>query len=165
MRKRRIRLRAAAVLLLGFTGSAQAGQFDRSKSPLGLIIGGLPEVKVSALPGTESLVTLQAGSLLGPSTGHLIAVLSTVWSTINFGPGTSLFTGVPLISNLKLTVGNQLGILESSFTVASNSIGGGGVVGPGHGRDPSPERSNRRSRSRRRDLAAHSARSRGRCDG
>jgi hypothetical protein len=124
---------ASAGLLLGLTGSAQAGEFQPGDSTLGLIIGGLPSITIDAIPGTESLVTLTDGSFQGPMTGHAIFVGSTVWSTVNFGPGTSLFTGVPLISNLKVTVANQSNILADGFTTGSNQIGGGGPYGPGFG--------------------------------
>ncbi|MEE2674910.1 MAG: PEP-CTERM sorting domain-containing protein [Myxococcota bacterium] len=127
-------LLATAGLLLGFTSSAQAGEFDPPSSTLGLALGGLPAITVSGLSGTESLVTLGAGSILGLSTGHNIGIAGTVWSTINFGPGTSLFTGVPLISNLKVTVSNRFPhLLQDGFVVASNQVGGGGAVGPGFG--------------------------------
>lgn len=125
---------AAAGLMLGMTGSAQAGIMDQPTTTLGLIIGGLPQIKISALPGTESLVILADGSFLGPSTGHAVGVQSSVWSTVNFGPGTSLFTGVPLISNLKVTIQNNgLAVADGFSSGAGNQIGGGGAYGPGFG--------------------------------
>ena len=123
----------AAGVLLGFAGIAQAGQLDQPNTTLGLIIGGLPSVTVSALPGTESLVVLQSGSQGNPTVGHNIVASATVWSTVNFGPGTALFTGVPLISNLKVTVANAAGVLQDGVVIASNQIGGGGSVGPAFG--------------------------------
>jgi len=124
---------AAAGLLLGLTSTAQAGDMDQPTTTLGLAIGGLPIIRISALPGTESLVTLGDGSFGGPSVGHNILVSSTVWSTVNFGPGTSLFTGVPLISNLKVTMANQAAALADGFSTASNVMGGGGPIGPTFG--------------------------------
>ena len=127
-------LLATAGLLLGFTSSAQAGQLDPPNSTVGLRLGGLPTITISGLSGTSSLITLGNGSLLGLSTGHNIGIGGTVWSTVNFGPGTSLFTGVPLISNLKVTLQNNAGhLLQDGFVVASNAMGGGGSVGPGMG--------------------------------
>ena len=127
-------LLATAGLLLGLTGSAQAGEFDPPNSTLTLLLGGLPGITISALTGTQSVITLGVGSSLGISTGHNIAIAGTAWSTVNFGPGTSLFTGVPLISNLKVTVNNgSPHLLQDGFQVASNQLGGGGVVGPGFG--------------------------------
>jgi hypothetical protein len=135
MRKLTVLL-AAAGLLLGFAGISQAGTFDPSNSTLGIAIGGLPEVRTTALPGTESLVTLGNGSQAIPSVGHNILVgttggAKTVWSTVNFGPGTALFTGVPLISNLKVTVTNAAGILQDgAFASGVNPVGSGTFGGP-----------------------------------
>ncbi len=138
MRKLTVLL-ATAGLLLGFSGISQAGVFVEPTSTLGLAIGGLPEVNVAALPGTSSLVAMSDGSQGNPTVGHNIVVgttggAATVWSTVNFGPGTALFTGVPLISNLKVTMNNQQGILQDgAFPTATNQIGGGGTFGPTFG--------------------------------
>jgi hypothetical protein len=131
-------LLATAGLLLGITGSAQAGDMDDHNSTLGLIIGALPSVTISATPGTggpspPGLVLLSDSSLLGFSVGHNILVQSSIWSTINFGPGTSLFTGVPLVSNLKFTVHNRPGVLQDGFNGGTNSMGGGHPIGPAFG--------------------------------
>jgi hypothetical protein len=143
-------------LLLGITSSAQAGVFCPQagvpsggvpticpdSSTLSITIGGLPPITVQALPGTESFVTLGDGGYLGTATGHNIIAQSTVWSTINFGPGTSLFTGVPLISNLKVTFNNQVGALLDDFATFNVFSGNGttnicGVPnGPGPGTFP-----------------------------
>ena len=123
-------------VLLGcllLAGSAQAGQLDQGKTTLSMILSALPKIEITALPGSESLVTLQNGSQGNPSVGHNIVASATVWSTVNFGPGTTLFTGVPLISNLKVTVANAPGVLQDGVVIASNQIGGGGSVGPAFG--------------------------------
>ena len=126
-----MRLITCSLLL---AGSAQAGDFQEgSSSTLGVIVGGLPSISIDALAGTASLVSMTDGSLLGPTLGHNVLVLGTVWSTVNFGPGTTLFTGVPLVSNLKFTVNNKAGLLQDGFIVPSNQIGGGVTVGPGLG--------------------------------
>ena len=132
-------LLASAGLLLGLTSSAQAGQFVTNTSTVALALGGLPGAPTSALPGTEALVALNNGSQGNPTLGHNILASATVWSTVNFGPGTSLFTGVPLISNLKITVRNQNGFLQDGFldgtpsTCVQNKLGGGGCIGPTFG--------------------------------
>jgi hypothetical protein len=135
MRKLTVLLATAGLLLTsGFVGSAQAGELVRTASTLKFRVGSLPITAVAALPGSESLVTLDNGSILGTATGHNILVSSTVWSTVNFGVGTSLFTGVPLISNLKVTAGNQAGLLQDgAFATVTNQIGGGGNLGPTFG--------------------------------
>lgn len=127
-------LLATAGLLLGFTSSTQAGQFVPNTSTVALALGGLPGAPSSALPGTESLVALNNGSGGNLTVGHNILASATVWSTVNFGPGTALFTGVPLISNLKITVLNQNGFLQDGFaggtpaTCITNKLGGGGCI-------------------------------------
>ena len=127
-------LLATAGLLLGITGTAQAGQFDPANSTMTLRLSGLAPVAVAALPGTESLVTLGDGSLLGTVTGHFIGAQASVWSTVNFGPGTALFTGVPLISNLKVTMANAAGVLQDGYTVSANQMSGSGLpLGPNMG--------------------------------
>jgi hypothetical protein len=75
------------------------------------------------------------GSLLGPSTGHFVAAAASVWSTVNFGPGTALFTGVPLISNLKVTMANDAGVIQDGYTTPVNVLSGGdgGPLGPNMG--------------------------------
>jgi len=128
-------LLASAGLLLGLTSSAQAGQFVTNTSTIALALGGLPGAPTSALPGTESLVALNNGSGGITGVGHNILASATVWSTVNFGPGTALFTGVPLISNLKITVKNQAGVLQDGFlpgtaSCVTNKIGGGACVSP-----------------------------------
>jgi hypothetical protein len=128
MRKLTVLL-AAAGLLLGLTGSAQAGDLDQPTTTLSLILSALPKVTATALPGTESMVALGDGSFSGPSVGHNILVSSTVWSTVNLGPGTSLFTGVPIISNLKITMVNQAAALADGFVTPTNPLGGGVAMG------------------------------------
>ena len=132
-------LLATAGLLLGLASSSQAGQFVPSTSTVALALGGLPGAPTSALSGTESLVALNNGSQGNLTVGHNILASATVWSTVNFGPGTSLFTGVPLISNLKITVRNQAGLLQDGAfggtpaTCVTNKLGGGGCIGPTFG--------------------------------
>ena len=130
-----LQLLISAGLVLGLAGQVNAATFEPSGSVLGFALGGLPQTKFLALPGTESLVS--SGNLpeLG---GHRVWAESTVWSTINFGPGTSLFTGVPQISNLKITVANGQAHFEDGFTsnptgIPTTHFGGGLSVGPTFG--------------------------------
>ena len=98
---------AASLLLAGFGQPAQASpqppELFRDLSTLSVRIAGSPGLGIPLLPDPVILY-FESGSLLGPSTGYHWLVQPSVWSTLNFGPGTSLFTGVPLISNLKVTV-------------------------------------------------------------
>jgi hypothetical protein len=120
----------AAGLVLGLASSAKAGEFVPGESNMSVILGGLPSITFTATPGTELLVGLI--DQLTPPFGHFAGAAASVWSTVNFGPGTSLFTGVPLISNLKLTAKNNFGNIHDGFTTASNpmSNGGKGLIGP-----------------------------------
>jgi hypothetical protein len=119
----------AAGFVLGLAFNAQAGEFVPEDSTVGVYIGGLPVLTYSATPNTQSLVGMTDNLSM---TGHFVGVQSTVWSTVNFGPGTSLFTGVPLISNLKLTAYNNMGVVQDGFTTPSNPMSNGakGVIGP-----------------------------------
>jgi hypothetical protein len=96
-----------------------------------LILGALPGIEITASPGGETLVQLGELPEGHPEfPGHFIGVDNSVWETVNFGPGTSLFTGVPLISNLKVTVHIEQGVLQSGHVIADNQLGGGGSLGP-----------------------------------
>lgn len=117
-------------LLLGLASAATAGTFVPGESPMGVRFGGLPTITFNALPGTEPIVGMT--DQVTPPFGHFIGVGNTVWSTINFGPGTALFTGVPLISNLKITAKNDFGNVADGFTTPSNPMSNGakGLIGP-----------------------------------
>lgn len=136
-----LQLLISAGLVLGLAGQVQGATFEPSGSVLGVQLGGLPQTDFLALPGTQGLVT--SGNLpeLG---GHRVSADATVWSTINFGPGTSLFTGVPSISNLKVTVVNDAAHFEDGFTSTAGTatvnptvnpthFGGGASIGPTFG--------------------------------
>jgi hypothetical protein len=130
-----LHLLISAGLVLGLAGQVNAATFAPSGSILGFALGGLPQAEFLALPGTESLVS--SGNL-PQLTGHRVWAENTVWSTINFGPGTSLFTGVPSISNLKITVINNEAHFEDGFAsnptgVVGTHFGGGLSVGPTFG--------------------------------
>jgi hypothetical protein len=120
----------AAGLVLGLTSTAQAGTFVPADSNIRVIFGGLPAISFPATPGTEALVGL--GDQLVSPFGHFVGAQASVWSTVNFGPGTSLFTGVPLISNLKVTAANNVGNVQNGFVTASNPMSNGakGQIGP-----------------------------------
>jgi hypothetical protein len=74
----------------------------------------------SALPGTEgdvSLVDNGAG-------GHTIVIQPSVWSAINHSGGTSLWTGIPLISDALFTVRNGAMSVAEGFTYTNYLSGG-----------------------------------------
>jgi hypothetical protein len=123
----------AAGLVLGIASTAKAGVFVPESSTIDVIFGGLPAISFAASPGTEGLVGMTDQTT--PPFGHFVGVGNSVWSTVNFGPGTSLFTGVPLISNLKLTAANDFGHVADGFTTPSNPMSNGakGQIGPTFG--------------------------------
>jgi hypothetical protein len=120
----------AAGLVLGIASNATAGSFVPGDSTMSVIFGGLPAITFNASPGTENSLFL-TDQVTAPF-GHFAGAANSVWETVNFGPGTSLFTGVPLISNLKLTAKNDFGNVHDGFTTPSNpmSNGQGGLIGP-----------------------------------
>jgi len=92
---------------------------------LTLDVFGAP-VHILGLPDWEGRVNL-ANNGMG---GHDITINSTVWSTANnYSLGSSLFTGVPLISNVRITAKNRQGTLQSGYS-HTNFVGNGSVVGP-----------------------------------
>lgn len=105
-------------------GSAQGGVFDPKNSILALQIGGLPPAGISAASGSQGAVQLLDDGF----GGHQIIEQGSFWQTTAFGPGTSLFTGVPLITNLKVTAHNGSGIFLSG--VVFDNPWGPGSVGP-----------------------------------
>jgi len=52
-----------------------------------------------------------------------------VFRTINYSGGTSLYTGVPVLSDIRVTVSNQAGTLTSGFD-HTNFVGDNSVIGP-----------------------------------
>lgn len=121
---------ASACLLLGIAGTATAGTFVPASSTMAVRFGGLPPITWSAGALTAPLVGM-TNQLTAPF-GHFIGVANSVWSTVNFGPGTSLFTGVPLISNLKITAVNDFGNVADGFVTGPNPMSNGakGPIGP-----------------------------------
>ena len=105
--------------------TAQAGTFDPTNSLINFQLSGLAASEVYALPGTEAQVSLTDNGL----GGHDLAMGPTVFSTVNFGSGTSLFTGVNVITNIKLTIKNAAASFASGYSY-TNYVGDGGVKGP-----------------------------------
>jgi hypothetical protein len=92
----------AMVLAAGVAGTAQSSTFVPGQSTLTLTLGSIWGGGPPAVPGTESLVQL----IDNGSGGHDIVIQPSVWSTVNYSGGTSLYTGVPLISDIRVTVHN-----------------------------------------------------------
>jgi hypothetical protein len=80
---------------------------------------------IAALPGTQGQVSLTDNGM----GGHDLAIGASVWSTVNYGRGTSLYTGVPLMDDIRITAKNDAGIFQSGFSY-TNYAGDGLVHGP-----------------------------------
>jgi len=95
-------------------------------SSLDLQLGSLPSLGIPALSGAETRVNLASNGM----GGHNITLNASVWSTLNYSAGgTSLYSGVPLISDIRITAKNQAGSFASSFS-HTNFVGDGSMVGP-----------------------------------
>jgi hypothetical protein len=114
-----------AVVVFAVAAVAQPATFVPGNSTINISFGGLDTGRIPALSGTEGLISLVDDG----SGGHVIAIQSGVWNTANFSAGTSIYTGVPLISNILVTPANQAGTLSSGYSF-TNFVGDGSVVGP-----------------------------------
>jgi hypothetical protein len=83
-------------------GASQGATFDPAASTLTLTLGSIWGGGPAAQAGTEALVQLVDNG----AGGHNIALAPSVWSTVNYSGGTALYTGVPLISDIRVTVHN-----------------------------------------------------------
>jgi hypothetical protein len=115
----------AAGLLLAVAGTAQASYFVPGESVSHSQTGSLPGQFTYPNPRTEGMVTLVDNGI----GGHDLVIEASVFSTVNRGAGTSLYTGVPIISNVINTFVNNAGVMESGFT-HTNFRGDGSVIGP-----------------------------------
>jgi hypothetical protein len=113
------------ILALALPVAAQASTFVPADSNIAINLGSIYAGSVPALPGTEGMVTLTDDG----SGGHAIGLSASVWSTVNYGGGTSLYTGIPLISNIKVTLANNVGTFTSGFS-HTNFVGDNSVIGP-----------------------------------
>jgi hypothetical protein len=118
MLNRVLTLLAVLGLTLGVTSSAFAGVFAAPDSTFTLRLGGLAPITIT---GTYTLGGYATVSNNGGS--HDLADTTGIWSTVGNAAGTSLFTGVALITDLVLTAGNGAGSFTPAFS-AANSVAG-----------------------------------------
>ncbi len=117
-------LRRALVLLAAFAvvvttaGTAAAGGFSAPESSYIFRLGGLPPITVVGTYQNGGYATLSNNG-----GAHDISESAGIFSTVGNTPGTSLFTGVALITDLIVTAANLSGTATASFT-APNSVGG-----------------------------------------
>lgn len=111
---------AGAVLALGlsYAASASAGVFIAPESKYFTQLGGGQGITVSGTYayGGYATLTNNGGS-------HDLALGASIFRTTGLAAGTTLFTGVDLITDLVLTVANNPATLTASFS-APNSVGG-----------------------------------------
>ena len=111
--RRLLTVLTVATVALGVTGIAQAATFDPGQATFAITLGGINNPPTSALVigggGSVSLVDNGAG-------GHDIVVDASVWATVNYLYGSALYTGVPIIEDIGITVGNSAFTATSNFT-------------------------------------------------
>jgi hypothetical protein len=111
-------LLAAFSLIVGSAGTAAAGVLSASESALRLQLGGLPQIVVVGTYQNGGNATLSNNG-----GGHDLNESAKIFSTVGNSSGTSLFTGVALITDLILTAANLSGPFNQGFTQA-NSVAG-----------------------------------------
>ena len=119
--RRHFGLLVAGLMAFAIAAPAQAGVLDPGASSFELKIGALPSIVLATAGGPEGASLANDGT---------VTVNAGIWQTISFSPGSALFTGVPLIDNLIVTVTNGAGTFAPSFT-AGNPIGPGTLSGGG----------------------------------
>ena len=118
-----------AIMALAVTGVAQAGVFDAANSTFALSLGGINNHPISAQSSAYGKVILVDNGM----GGHDLVIAASVWSTINFSFGTSLYTGIPIIDDFELSVVNNPVTATSSFTALNYLSNSQMVIGPGLG--------------------------------
>jgi hypothetical protein len=114
-------LSAAVVLVMGMVSTATASTFIANESQLQVQLSALPTITVKGTWTGLATVSNGAGS------GHGVSVDASIFVTENNSVGTSLLTGVALLTNLTLTATNQTGSFTSAFSTP-NPVGGGNVT-------------------------------------
>jgi hypothetical protein len=98
--------------------SASAGIFLPQQSTLKVNLGALPPIVVTGKYQNGGWATLTNNG-----SQHDLTDLKSIWKDAGVSVGTSLLTGVALITRLTLTETNQSGSFTASFT-AANPVGG-----------------------------------------
>jgi hypothetical protein len=116
-------LLAALGLIVGTAGTAAAGVFEAPNSTLTLQLGGLPPITVIGTYQNGGY-----GTLSNNGSEHDLVETGGIWATAGNSPGTSLFTGVALITDLILTAEDLSGTFTASYS-AANPVAGN-LTGP-----------------------------------
>jgi hypothetical protein len=114
-------LSAAVVLVLGMASTASASAFIANESQLQVQLSALPTITVQ---GTwTGLATVSNGG----GGGHDMTDDAGIFVTAGNAAGTSMLTGVALLTNLTLTATNHAGSFTSAFSTP-NPLGGGNAT-------------------------------------
>ena len=108
---------AVATGMLLVAASANASVFLPLTSTIKVKFGALPTITINGAYGGGF------ATLLGGPGAHTIHFDENIWDVVGVSPGTSLFTGVPLITDLTITVANPAGWFSQGFS-AVNLVGG-----------------------------------------
>lgn len=114
---------ALSLISFGITTTAQAGTFVPDISELNIRLGALPPLALRGLDGTTATLATDGSSL---------DAQASIWTTVAFETGTSLFTGVPGLLNLFWTLQNGT-IMATTNVVRANPIGTGTIDTFGYG--------------------------------
>jgi hypothetical protein len=109
---------AAVGMMTMLAGTASAGFFAAEQSVLTFVLGALPPITVQGTYLHDGWATLTNNGSL-----HDMTDLPDIWKDSGVDVGTSLLTGVALITNLTLTVSNNSGSFTASYT-GTNPWGG-----------------------------------------
>jgi hypothetical protein len=109
---------AAIGMLCMLSGTATAGFFAPEQSTLSFTLGALPPITLAGTYSHNGTATLTNNGSL-----HDLSDTASIWKGAGVAVGTSLLTGVALITKLTLTVTNNSGSFTASYS-ASNPWGG-----------------------------------------
>lgn len=123
MLRKLLGLTVATAMMGLVAGSAQAGVFQPLSSELQLQIAGLPTITVTGSTQNSGWATVSNNGV-----AHDLTDSQSVWQTSGLTVGTSLLTGVSLLTNLGLTATNQTGSFTASFSTP-NFVGGNLTTG------------------------------------
>lgn len=118
MLKKLLALGAAMALVFSVSGAAMAGVFLNAESSTFVQLGGGAGITYNGTYqyGGSATLTNNGG-------GHDLAVDADVFRTTGLAAGTSLYTGVALITDLVITAANNTGAFTASFN-APNEVAG-----------------------------------------
>jgi hypothetical protein len=118
MLRRLLVLLAVIGFVVGSASSALAGVFLPRSSEIVYKLGGLPSITVTGTYGGGGWA-----SVTNNGSVHDLSDSTGIWNTVANSPGTSLFTGVALITDLLITLENNAGSFAAGFS-AANSVAG-----------------------------------------